>query len=157
MILAAVGDTHGKVDTIIRELKPLTLNYLVFTGDYYTDGKKIARELKVPLLGVNGNCDYRNRGNAEKTVDIEGSKFLIVHGHQYGVKGSLNRLFYYGQELQVNMVVFGHTHIAYCEMVEGMWLFNPGSPTYPRIGTGSYGVINVEKGSLQPVILQLAR
>lgn len=155
MKFAVVGDTHGKVDIVSRELKLLKPNYLFFTGDYYQDGKKIADELKVPLFGVTGNCDHRIRGSAEKTVEVEGHKFLIVHGHQYGVKSSLNRIFYRGQELGVNAVLFGHTHVACCELIEGMWLLNPGSPTYPRIGRGSYAVINMAKDYLEPVIINI--
>jgi putative phosphoesterase len=155
MKLAVVGDTHGKIEKIIKELRLVKPNYLCFTGDYYQDGKKIAKELKLPLFGVTGNCDHSIRGNAEKTVEIEGHKFLIVHGHQYGVKRNLNRLYYRGQELGVNAVLFGHTHVSCCELIEGMWLINPGSPAYPRAGRGSYAVIRAEKLSLEPIILNI--
>lgn len=155
MKLAVVGDTHGKTEIIVRELRLLKPDYLFFTGDYYQDGKKIANELKSPLFGVTGNCDHSIRGSAEKTIEIAGNKFLIVHGHQYGVKSNLNRIFYRGQELGVNAVLFGHTHVSCCELLEGMWLINPGSPTYPRMGRGSYAIINVENSSLQPIIMNI--
>jgi putative phosphoesterase len=155
MRLAVVGDTHGKIDIITRELRLLKPHCLFFTGDHYQDGKKIAQQLKVTLFGVSGNCDHHTRGSMEKTVEIEGSRYLISHGHQYGVKSNLNRIFYRGQELGVNAVIFGHTHVACCERIEDMWLINPGSPSYPRLGQGSYVVISAENGSLNPAIIKI--
>jgi putative phosphoesterase len=156
MKLAVVGDTHGKIKRILDQLRLIKPDYLAFTGDYYQDGQRLARELKLPYTGVAGNCDHSLRGSAEKKVEIKGFKFLIVHGHQYGVKSSLNRIFYRGQELGVNAILFGHTHVPCCEIIEGMWLLNPGSPTYPRLGEkGSYAVVDIKESHLEPAIIRL--
>lgn len=154
--IAVAGDTHGKVERIKRELKLLKPDALFFTGDYYSDGEKLANDLKLTFYGVSGNCDYCRNGPQEKIVELEGYKFLIVHGHQYGVKKGLNRLFYRGLESQADMVVFGHTHVSCAEKVEGLWLLNPGSPTKPRLPDhASYAIIEINKPCLNPEIIRI--
>lgn len=156
MKIAVVGDTHGKIERIKKELNKLKPDYLFFTGDYYPDGKKISRALNIDFTGVAGNCDPRKTGSSEKTVEIKGRKFLVVHGHQYGVKSGLNRIFYRGKEAGVDMVVFGHTHVAGAEKIEGLWLLNPGSPTHPRSpDRASYAIIEVTEDRLNPVIMRV--
>ncbi|MGI5921571.1 MAG: metallophosphoesterase family protein [Syntrophomonadaceae bacterium] len=156
MKIAVTGDTHGKIERIKKALAVLKPDYLFFTGDYYPDGNKISSYLGIKCLGVPGNCDRRKQDASEKLVEMSGKKFLIVHGHQYGVKKDLNRLFYRGVEAGVDMVVFGHTHHACAEKIEGLWLLNPGSPTQPRVpDRASYAIIEVNENSLNPVIVRL--
>lgn len=155
MRIAVVGDTHGKIQGIEKELRRLKPKILIFTGDYYQDGDQIAQDLKLTLYGVTGNCDYHNRGLRERLEEIEGKRFLIVHGHQYGVKRNLNRLYYRGLELEADIILFGHTHISCCRQVEGVWLLNPGSPVYPRGERGSYALVEIESNRLEPVIMEI--
>ena len=42
--------------------------------------------------------------------------------------------------------LFGHTHVAVNAEENGIRIFNPGSPTYPRDGSdGSYGIITADE------------
>jgi putative phosphoesterase len=154
--IAVVGDTHGKIEKIKKELNLIKPDYLFFTGDYYPDGQKISRSLNINFTGVAGNCDPNKIGLSEKIAEIEGKKFLIVHGHQYGVKRGLNRIFYRGKEAGVDMVAFGHTHVACAEKVEGLWLLNPGSPTNPRLpDRASYALIEITENNLNAAIIRI--
>ena len=132
------------------------LDYLFFTGDFYSDGLKIARRLRVEWTGVTGNCDYGQKGKQEQQLTRAGRSFYLVHGHQYGVKRSLNSLFYRGQELGADLVLFGHTHVPVCEKINDIWFINPGSPSIPRLGSpGSYVLIDLSSNNLTPRIIQL--
>jgi putative phosphoesterase len=154
--IAVVGDTHGKIEKIKKELNLIKPDYLFFTGDYYPDGQKISRSLNISFTGVAGNCDPRKKGLSEEIVEKAGRKFLVVHGHQYGVKRGLNRIFYRGKEAGVDMVVFGHTHVACADKIDGLWLLNPGSPSQPRLpDRASYAIIEVDENSLNPVIIRI--
>ena len=42
-------------------------------------------------------------------------------------------------------VLFGHTHSPLCEMIDGMWVLNPGSCGH---GCGTVGLIEVENGEI---------
>lgn len=148
MIIAVVADTHGDTHSIIENLSKLKIDYLLFAGDYYKDGQIISRILNIPAHIVAGNCDVTNRVKQEEIVTLLNHDILLVHGHQYGVKRDLNRLYYRAREADVDAVVFGHTHKPYCENTGGLWMINPGSPVRPRLlGNGSYALIDInEKG-----------
>ena len=49
------------------------------------------------------------------------------------------------REAGVQVAAFGHTHVAYCQEADGLWMLNPGSIGYG----GSYGVILIENGQAQ--------
>jgi putative phosphoesterase len=145
LIIAAAADTHGVTRELIARLKTIKPEHLLFAGDFFRDGQLIARILKVPAHIVAGNCDLDHRDQLELVLAFGDHKILLVHGHQYGVKKDLNRLYYRASELEVDAVVFGHTHQPMCEQHGGLWMINPGSPNRPRRpGPGSFALINID-------------
>ena len=156
MRIAVAGDSHGKIERVARSIQKAKPDYLFFTGDHYSDGKKLARWLDVDWVGVMGNCDYGQKGEQERQVTLAGRTFYLIHGHQYGVKRNLNSLFYRGQELGVDLVLFGHTHVPLCEKITETWFINPGSASYPRFGgNGSYALIDLDENNVTPRIIEL--
>lgn len=158
MIVAAVADTHGKTELIIKKLKLLNPDHILFAGDYYGDGQKIIKVLNVPGTSVAGNCDTSNRMQQEEIISLMGYKIFLVHGHQFGVKRDLSRLNYRAQELGVDAVVFGHTHSPFCDKIGELWLINPGSPVHSRFsGQGSFAIIEIDNHGLKPSIINLTQ
>lgn len=156
MLIAITGDTHGRIDGIRCHLERLKPEYLIHTGDFYTDGKKLAKGLGIGFTGVKGNCDPVGKGKPVEVLDLVGIRFCIVHGHQHKVKHTLNHIYYYGLEKGVQVVVFGHTHVPCCDFQGGIWLLNPGSPSLPRIGyQGSFIMLEAESGLLKPEVIGL--
>ncbi|MGI6697547.1 MAG: YfcE family phosphodiesterase [Clostridia bacterium] len=69
------------------------------------------------------------------------------------MKDGLNTLYYKGQELGADIVLFGHTHSSQIVSVEGMVLLNPGSVSKPRnTKRPTYGIIEISKGNIKPEI-----
>ncbi len=156
MRVAIVGDTHAKIDKIKRELARLKPDYLLFTGDYFADAKRLGHHLGLGYTGVPGNCDPESSVPQDQVVELAGKRIFLVHGHQYGVKRSLNSLYYRALEQAADAVAFGHTHIPCCEKLDNIWLLNPGSPSLPRLGKkGSYTIMEIDKGLLMPRIIYL--
>ena len=154
MIVAVVADTHAKTQPIIRELKKFKPDHLLFAGDHYVDGQKIARSLSIPFNAVAGNCDAGNSRPQEETISLMEHCIYLVHGHQLGVKSSLNRLYYRAKELNADLAIFGHTHYPHLEKIDDIWLVNPGSPSRPRLGEkGSYAIITVTSETIHPNII----
>jgi len=54
-------------------------------------------------------------------------KILCCHGHKYGVKSTLTRLAAHAKELGCDVALYGHTHRANSEIVDGVLCLNPGS------------------------------
>ena len=156
MIVAAVADTHGKTELIIKKLRLLKPHHILFAGDYYSDGQKIIKVLNVPGNSVAGNCDTTNRMKKEAIINLLGYKIFLVHGHQFGVKSDFSRLSYRALELEANAVVFGHTHRPFCEKVGDLWMINPGSPLHSRCpGQGSFAIIDIDGEGFKPAIINI--
>ncbi|MGE5390722.1 MAG: metallophosphoesterase family protein [Deltaproteobacteria bacterium] len=156
MRIAAVGDTHGRIEPLKRELIRIRPDQVLFTGDFYGDALRLSHHVGVPVQAVVGNCDAANAGPHELLIEVQGKRFYLVHGHQYGVKLGLQSLFYRGREQEADVVLFGHTHVSCCELIEDVWLINPGSPSRPRGGTrGSYCLIDIDDRNLVPRIIEI--
>ncbi|MCL6635805.1 MAG: metallophosphoesterase [Peptococcaceae bacterium] len=133
MRIGIISDTHGRVDRALKLLSQLEpLDLLLHAGDHYRDGQLLAQALEVAVHAVAGNCDFHPAGPGEEVLELEGKKILLTHGHLYHVHFSLQKLLYRALELQADVVVFGHTHVRYCNVHEGVLFFNPGSIHDPR-------------------------
>ncbi len=156
MRIAVVGDTHGRIEPIKRELLKIQPDHMIFTGDFYGDALRLSAHLGVSCQAIVGNCDLANAGPHELLIELLGKRFYLVHGHQYGVKMGLQSLLYRGLEQEADVVLFGHTHVSCCEQIDNVWLINPGSPSRPRAGTrGSYCLVDLDDGKLVPRIIKL--
>ena len=133
MLIGVLGDSHEQVKDIDKCIKKLNnVNIIIHTGDMLTDAQYITRKYNIPVLGVRGNCDPYNVGEEEILYTVSNYNILICHGHNYGVKSSLNRILLRGKNVNANIIIFGHTHIPYYEEVDSIHLLNPGSLAFPR-------------------------
>lgn len=148
MRIAVVSDTHG-VLTPLQQAVAQTgpVDYLFHAGDFKADLAEAARLFGLSrdrCWGVAGNCDYPEKEPAEKVLELDGVRILLTHGHRQEVKRTLQRLFYRALELKARVVVFGHSHIPVNTEQSGVLLFNPGSPSFPRLpGPGTCGVLEI--------------
>ncbi|MGN1306558.1 MAG: metallophosphoesterase family protein [Faecousia sp.] len=148
MKLLVVSDSHRETEHMLLAVRRERPDAVVHLGDHADDADAIEREFPyLPLCRVRGNCDYfENRAPEQALLRWEGVKLLAVHGHRYGVKGGLLRLQYAAKEKEAQVALFGHTHCAYCEELDGLWLLNPGAcgsfmPTY--------GIVEIQEGAVE--------
>ncbi|MCD5414535.1 MAG: metallophosphoesterase [Clostridiales bacterium] len=131
MKIGVLGDSHGRIKNINIAMKFLKdTELIVFTGDHITDIRYITKEYGAEVIAVRGNCDCS--GELEIVRTINGRRIFICHGHKYGVKYTLDNIHYRAEELEADIVIFGHTHIPYYEETNGIIMINPGSVTFPR-------------------------
>jgi len=148
MKILIVSDSHGCVDPIRWAIALERPDYLIHLGDHSRDADKIIQEYsKLPVVSVRGNCDYADFITQEQAnLILDGIKIFAVHGHTYHVKNSLLRLYMAAKEKNVHVALFGHTHIPFCELKEGLWLLNPGS--CGRNSRQTYGIIEISRGEV---------
>ena len=122
--LLILSDTHGNISAM-EKLKDIMAesDYIIHLGDNEKD-INLYKEFSQKIFSVAGNCDG---GGIDKIVEIEGLKILLTHGDKYGVKSTLTNLFFHAKEIGVNVVMFGHTHSALIEQIEGITFINPGA------------------------------
>lgn len=154
MKIAIAADSHGRIESLKKQLIKAQPQQLIFAGDLLGDARRLAFHLNLPFSAVLGNCDGKSSGEREITFELGGKRFYLTHGHQYRVKSSLQALFYRGQEIGADVVIFGHTHIPCCEEINGLWMLNPGSAARPRQGKlASYILLELSESSFCPQII----
>ena len=130
----------------IQAVKP---DAVVHLGDHYDDGASIAEEFSLPrFYQVPGNCDkYRVSSMIPETLleKVCGVKLFMTHGHLHRVKTGLGALIADAKRTDAQAVLFGHTHTAYCQQEDGLWVVNPGSCGY--FG-GSAALIEAENNKI---------
>lgn len=143
MKILAVSDTHGCFERFYKACKWERPDVVLFSGDCSSDAldmEHIFPEIKFYI--VRGNCDYDDyKTKDQMTVELEGLKIFLTHGHLYGVKRDYSLIEEKGYEEGADIVVFGHTHSPYCSENKKVTLFNPGA-----VLNKSYGVIEIEEG-----------
>ncbi|OPL09533.1 MAG: hypothetical protein AVO33_06990 [delta proteobacterium ML8_F1] len=155
MRFLVVSDTHGDTLKLKKALeREGPLDAVIHLGDFSRDLESVG--FKGSRLSVRGNTDKDARAPLERLVELGGRRVWMVHGHQYGVKGHLDRLVYRALELQADIALFGHTHQVLVAREENLTVFNPGSLSLPRDHVlGSYGILEIEGDCVQTKIFRI--
>ena len=107
------------------------------------------------VLTVCGNNDYYSYP-LQRIVDVEGHRILIVHSHQFSFMKREEKMVQKAKELNCDIVCYGHTHVAFDEVIQGVHLINPGSLYHSRDGRPiSYAVLHITKDSIKSEIIFL--
>ncbi|MCK8815841.1 metallophosphoesterase [Natroniella sulfidigena] len=149
MKIAVFSDSHGQGWRINEVLSKLAeIDCLVFVGDKFADLKDVDLD-ELGVVAVRGNHTFNPDLPREKLVEIAGQKIFVTHGDNYSIKRGLNSIYYRAQELEADIVIFGHTHSRFIKEEEGILFFNPGSISLPRDGAApAYGIIEISDGNI---------
>jgi putative phosphoesterase len=111
-------------------------------------------EAFAPLEAVAGNNDpseLQHRFGKRKILEFGGTRVGVVHGHDGVGRSTLARAQNAFKGERVDAILFGHSHVPYCEWHEGILLLNPGSPTDRRRQREfSYGILRITGRSIEP-------
>jgi len=155
MRIFVVSDSHGRINNAIDAYKSVgDIDLIVHLGDFARDAAEMEKRLKVPMLSVRGNCDGDRSENGYRILETDFGKLFIAHGHMEGVKSGLQILIFKAESLGCKAALFGHTHKALYLDLNGFYLLNPGSITYPgNDGRVSFAVAELAAGSFDASIL----
>lgn len=105
-----------------------------------------------PVEAVAGNNDppaLVRRFGRKKVLEFGAVRIGMLHGHEGVGRSTLARAENAFTKEPVNAVLFGHSHVPYCEWHDGRLFFNPGSPTDKRRQPNySFGIIRITGGDL---------
>ncbi len=125
-------------DETLRQMPDVVLHL----GDHISDADSLSYALPdIEILRVPGNCDYASVAQPSILTELGGVRMFLTHGHLFGVKLGLRRLWKQAQEMDAQIALFGHTHQPCCTCRDGIWLVNPG--TCGNFGRASFGVIEI--------------
>ncbi|NTW70915.1 MAG: metallophosphoesterase [Eubacteriaceae bacterium] len=156
MKILIFSDSHG--DT--RKMKEIASNshhvdLILHLGDNVLDAIELNNATPVKVLWVKGNTDHGDAPD-ELVVDAGEHKILMTHGHKYGIKAGLQRLYYKCKETGADIALFGHSHIALNEEFGEVIFLNPGSIADKRHQKyHSYGIINIDDDKIDTRIVYI--
>ena len=135
------GDTHiptraRKIPKIMEDIIQNNKPYyaIFFTGDLISEKVlEYIKSLSKNVFVVEGNMDYLSFPERVVT-EINEVKIGLIHGHQVFPRGNIEGLTRIAEEMNVQMLINGHTHYAKIVEVSGrhgnrVVLVNPGSLT----------------------------
>jgi uncharacterized protein len=138
MNIIVISDTHmpkrAKTlpEFLVAYLK--TADLIIHAGDLQTNDIYQQLLKYAPVEGVIGNVDEEELVTIlpfKKIIEINGVRIGITHGHGKG-KTTEKRVLSVFEGENVDIIIFGHSHIPLKKEVDGKILFNPGSPTDKR-------------------------
>lgn len=145
------SDTHGLREPM-RDLYKLYPNDgIIHLGDHIDDARWMMHYTAGhPVYQVKGNCDFGAAGPEDQLLELGGVKFLLMHGHRFGVKSGYGGALAEAKRRGADVLLFGHTHLPFLEEREGVLMMNPGSLRNPN---RDYGIIEIENGKAKGVLL----
>ena len=152
MRVGVFSDSHGDHEALDELLERMgALDAVCFLGDVARDAEHLRERLAAmpnqPVLyAVRGNNDYYSTCTLpwDLLIELGGVRIYMTHGHRLV---SLMNLAYKAQECGAQVALFGHTHQALCEIVQGVLLLNPGSAgNFCRGGGARASVLEINRG-----------
>jgi putative phosphoesterase len=149
-----IADTHGHLaEGAVAALGGVAL--ILHAGDI--GGAEIIGRLErvAPVLAVHGNTDagsaMARAHPATRRVEREG---VLIHlTHIGGRPADLARAL---PEPRPQVYIFGHSHVALLERLDGVLFLNPGAAGRPRLGGGlSVAILTVAAGRADARIIPL--
>ncbi len=156
MKIAVLSDSHNSIK--FAPFLEIAKNYdaIIHCGDGSRDRGDLESLFEKKFYGVKGNCDFS--GTEELFFELSGKKILVTHGHLYGVKTDLSRLRYKAEQLNADLVLYGHSHIPSIDFYDGRIFVNPGSLTMPnREYKPTYCEIVINDGKIIPTLKEYKR
>jgi len=154
MKILVLSDTHGDIDKAEAAIKKNDdVSLIIHLGDYFRDAQKLSNMFpEIPVEYIYGNSDFMIEDvPAEKVLEYNGKKIFITHGHRYSVKWDYDKLYRKAEEMHVDLLLFGHTHVADVIHKDNYFVVNPGSISDPRDDSNeSYAIIELDDERVEP-------
>ncbi len=154
MRIGVISDTHGHLDPRVRELFK-GVDHILHAGDIGYASIVLDLEEIAPVTAVLGNNDDPQTEFRElEVVELGGRKFLLHHIVDPKVPSErLQQAFLHHAP---EIVVFGHTHQTFHEVVDGRLYFNPGYGGKTRDGVKrTVAVMTLEDTAVEVDFLEL--
>jgi putative phosphoesterase len=126
---------------------------IIHAGDIGPYKLVLDMEAIAPTTAVLGNTDGDMPINESAVVTLDGKKFFVQHiVDPFRLQATLRERL---KRIEPDVVVFGHTHMPFCETLGGVLFLNPGSVTQPR---GDYRpsmvCLTIDHGKITPKFIE---
>lgn len=136
-----ISDTHGHKENLAAISRVLDeADYIFHLGDGRFDMRELEEKYPEKVYSFKGNCDLCG-GLREAEIEIEGVKIFACHGDMYRVKSDPFTLAEEAKKRGATVALYGHTHNAAIEEVNGVTLVCPGTMKFPLYAGGTYAYL----------------
>ena len=147
-----LSDHHGDWPPHIAE-SLASVDAIIHAGDIGPYRLVLDMEAIAPTTAVLGNTDGDMPINETAVVTLDGKKFFVQHiVDPHRLQASLRERL---KRIEPDVVVFGHTHMPFCETLGDILFLNPGSVTQPR---GDYRPsmvrLTIDHGKITPKFIE---
>ena len=127
MRILVISDTHGTLTFVQRALEARGgITHIIHLGDGMRDMEKLMEQYPdISFFGVRGNNDLTKIYPEQMYIELAGHKIFATHGHLYGVRTSVTKLYEKAHLLGADLVLFGHTHLKCDKILDGIRFLNP--------------------------------
>lgn len=151
--ILVVSDTHGAYKKLVDVIKQnADCDTIIFCGDGIRDMRAAEAVFSTKrFYCVKGNCDLALHEQNVITPIIDGMQVYITHGCEVPRSDAASRLSVIAKSNRCGILMFGHTHRAMFDEINGVIVINPGSLGY----NGAYAVVTLGDGNVSCEILTL--
>lgn len=138
MQIIVVSDNHRDYELIEK------LSQMYNKADLFLHaGDSCLREEEIyPFITVKGNQDYYIT-KVYRIIEANGINIFLFHGHTSRLDPIVLSAIARNNNCQI--IIHGHTHKPYYQVVEGIHILCPGSLAYPRSSRGkTYAIIDID-------------
>ncbi len=156
MKIIVVSDTHMPrmskklPERLLSELS--NADAIIHAGDWTKISVYESLAAYAPTYGVAGNNDGEEiirRFGMRKLLEFEGVAIGVVHGHGGKRLATESHAVEAFKKVKLDALVYGHSHVPVHRRLDGMLVFNPGSPTDKRRQPlYSFGIFDIARGRL---------
>lgn len=158
MKIGVVSDTHSHKlpQQMLDDFRKVDL--IVHVGDFCSPEDFNVFKNITDVRAVFGNMDgleIRGMLPEREIFEAEGMKIGLYHGHgsPEQVLGYVKKEF---DKIKLDVVIFGHSHYPFNEVIDNTLYFNPGSPTDDvRPPYCSYGILDIKDGKAKGKIIKV--
>jgi len=132
--IVCIGDFHiperaNEIPPWIKEsIKNEKPDLILCTGDITSKTPIEFLSVFAPVKCVKGNMDDLELPKRER-VEASGKRIGLIHGAEVHPRGNIEQLFRIAKEMDVDILVHGHTHKLDVKEYGGILFVNPGSAT----------------------------
>ncbi|MFD1020342.1 metallophosphoesterase family protein [Thalassobacillus hwangdonensis] len=150
MKVVVLSDTHMPTKAkqlpvrLLEELK--TAELILHAGDWQSLNVYDTLSTFAEVKGVTGNVDgndMKEKFPEQQIIEVGKYRIGLVHGHGEK-KTTEKRAIEAFEDTEVDIIVYGHSHIPVTRYFKKTLLFNPGSPTDKRaLPYYSFGILHL--------------
>jgi len=161
--IAVISDTHAdRFEELPPEMFAVLdkVDAVIHLGDF--SSYAVLKGLKKfrNFFAVRGNHDrqplLRKKLRVMEVLELGGKRIGIFHGFFFPF-GTLQRMKKWFSESNIDILLYGHTHLITQKMIDGVYFFNPGSVagSFPSAGP-SFGLLTLD-GTITSEIVYLEK